>query len=169
MNRSIVLSAQKFPETQFSNLLVVLADGDIRKTGSHSLSEEIADWRDEPGPHISKWYHASKDIYGIVTRASILVYPNLEERDALVSGFTKMADMLSAMKEISRKELCIECIGMNRPYLKQLTGHDSNQYDWIMLAGFESTKKHVEFQKRNCGDIVKNTPEAKSGHCITIY
>lgn len=155
VNRKIMLSAQKFPETQFSNLLVVLADGDIHKTGSHSLSEEIGDWRDEAGPHISKWYHASNDIYGIVTRASILVYPNLEQRDAMVSGFAKMDEMLSAMKEISRKELCIECVGMNRPYLKQLTGHDSNQYNWLMLTGFESTRKHVEFQKKNCREIVK--------------
>jgi FAD/FMN-containing dehydrogenase len=155
VNRSIILAAQKFPETQFSNLLVVLADGTIHKTGSHALSEEIADWRDEPGPHISKWYHASNDIYGIITRASILVYPNLEQRDAMVAGFTKMADLLSAMKEISRKELCIECIGMNRTYLKQLTGHDSKQSEWFLVVGFESTRKHVEFQRRNCEEIVK--------------
>ncbi len=155
VNRTIMLSAQKFPETQFSNLLVVLADGSIHKTGSHALSEEIGDWRDEPGPHISKWYHASNDIYGIVTRASILVYPNLEQRDAMVFGFSNMGEMLSAMKEISRKELCIECIGMNRPYLKQLTGHDSNKYNWLMLIGFESTRKHVEFQKKTCAEIVR--------------
>lgn len=155
LNRTITLSAQKFPETQFSNLLVVLADGAIHKTGSHALSEEIGDWRDEPGPHISKWYHASNDIFGIVTRASILVYPNLERRDAMVFGFMKMSEMLSSMKEISRKELCIECAGMNRQYLRQLTGHDSNQHQWLLVVGFESTKKHVEFQMKNCREIVK--------------
>jgi len=155
VRRTIMLSAQKFPETQFSNLMVVLPDGSIHKTGSHALSEEIADWRDEPGPHISKWYHASGDIYGIITRASIVIYPNLEQRDAAVAGFTDMDHLLFAMKEISRKELCIECIGMNRPYLKQLTGHDSKSSDWILLTGFESTKKHVEFQKRTCLEIVK--------------
>lgn len=155
VNRTIMLSAQKFPETQFSNLLVVLADGEIHKTGSHALSEEIADWRDEPGPHISKWYHASGDIYGIITRASILIYPNLECRDAFVAGFSQMNEMLGAMKEISRKELCIECIGMDRPYLKQLTGHDSEGHDWVLLLGFESTKKHVEFQKKTCDEIIK--------------
>lgn len=155
VNRRIMLSAQKYPETQFSNLLVVLPDGEIHKTGSHALSEDIADWRDEPGPHISKWYHASNDIFGIITRASILVYPNLEKRDVSVFGFKKLDEMLNAMKEISRKELCIECIGMNRPYLKQLTGHDSDGYDWCMVLGFESTKKHVEFQIKTCDEISK--------------
>ena len=157
VNNAIFRCAVRYPELQFSNLYVILADGRLHKTGSHALSEEISDWRDEAGPHISKWYNAAGDIYGIVTRASALLFPRLEARAVRAYGFDQAGAAAAAMKEISRKEICQECLALDRGYLAHVLGQVLSApapAPWILIVGHESFKAHVEFQQRTVDGIV---------------
>ncbi len=157
VNNAVFRCAVRYPELQFSNLFVILADGRLHKTGSHALSEEISDWRDEAGPHLSKWYNAAGDIYGIVTRASALLYPRLEARAVQAYGFESAGAAAAAMKEISRKEICQECLAMDRGYLAHVLGtalSDPAPAPWTLIIGHESFKAHVEFQQRTADEIV---------------
>jgi len=157
LNNAIFRCATRYPELQFSNLYVILADGRLHKTGSHALSEEISDWRDEAGPHISKWYNGAGDIYGIMTRASALLYPRIEAREVRAYGFDRAGAAAAAMKEISRKEICQECLAMDRGYLAHVLGPALSgpaPASWTLIVGHESFKAHVEFQQRTVDGIV---------------
>ena len=152
--RSVQYAMNRYPDIQFSNLYAVLPSGDIYKTGSHILSEKIADWKDEPGPHICKIYHGGEDIFGIVSRASIQTFPLMEMRKARVFHFLEMEKAFEFLKWISRKELVQEGVLLNA---KEWTNFSSVSYfeGWVSICGFESFKKHVEFQMRKVSEKAK--------------
>ncbi len=152
--RSVQYAMNRYPDTQFTNLYAVLPSGDIYRTGSHILSEKIADWKDEPGPHICKMYHASEDIFGIVSRASIQAFPLMEMRKAKVFHFLDMEKALEFLKWVSRKELVQEGVLLNS---KEWTNFSKVSYfeGWVSICGFESFAKHVEFQIRKVSEKAK--------------
>jgi FAD/FMN-containing dehydrogenase len=152
--RSVQYAMNRYPDIQFSNLYAVLPSGDIYKTGSHILSEKIADWKDEPGPHICKIYHGGEDIFGIVSRGSIQTYPLMEMRKAMVFHFLEMEKAFEFLKWVSRKELVQEGVLLNA---KEWTSFSSVSYfeGWVSVCGFESFKKHVEFQMRKVSEKAK--------------
>jgi hypothetical protein len=158
LNRCIIIAAARFPETQLSNIKVVLADGRIHKTGSHMLGEEASDWRDEPGPHISKWYFGGDDVYGICVRGSALMFPNLESRKAVAYSFKSLGTALATVKEIARLELCQEAVVMNAPYYEGLCGGKAPG-EYVALVGMEAFKELAEYQEKN----VKSLSEAAGG------
>lgn len=145
INRAVMLGCARWPETQFSNLMVVLPDGRIHKTGSHALSEDAGDWKDEAGPHISKWYHASGDIFGIVVRATVQVFPVYESRRALAFGFADPDALLSFLKEVARKEVCEECLGGNARYFSRRLKRKTTS-PWVAVVAFHAFTRLVEYQ-----------------------
>lgn len=155
MNRGVTRAATRYFELTLSNLMIVLADGRIHKTGSHTLSEKIADFRDEAGPHLSKWYHASNDIFGIMVRASVNIYPVLERREFRLYGLTDSKEVIESLKEVSRKELCQECLAMNRRYLEWLIKGEKGGFPWLVAVGFESFPEHVDFQVKMANEIME--------------
>ncbi len=151
VNRVLLQAACRYPDTQFSNLAVVLADGTLFKTGSHALSEEYADWKDIAGPHLEKWFHASEEMYGVVARATIWTYPRMEGREAGLFHFGDRDKMFGFLKEISRKEFCQEAIGLNTAAASRLLERDVGG-GWYALAGHESFPEHVAYQQRKIAE-----------------
>jgi len=98
----------KFPEAKIGPLEVVLADGRVQRTGAHALSLKTVPWTGEGGPYFSQWYQGSRDTYGIVVSAKILIYPHWGKKKYLHFGFSGMAPALAVLKEISRRGYCQE-------------------------------------------------------------
>ncbi len=161
VNRAVMQAASRYPELQFSNLAVVLPDGRLFKTGGHALTEDFADWKDVLGPHLEKWFHASEEIYGVITRATIWTYKRLEGRDAAFFSFKDRDRMLGFLKEISRKELCQEAMGLNASAAERILECELSG-GWYALVGNESFPEHVKYQTRKVGEICKTWDGAKA-------
>lgn len=150
VSRGMNLAAAKYPEVQASNLQVVLEDGEIHRTGSHANSEEMADWKEDGGPNLSKWYLGADDVFGIVVRASIWVYPRFEGRRFGLFGFQKSEPALGLLRNLPRKELPQECLVLDRQSFSSRfaeTGRDALP-PWILLTGVEAFAELAEYQHR---------------------
>lgn len=147
VNRSVQFAQNRYQELQFTNLYAVLPSGEIYKTGSHVLSEKIADWKDEPGPHLCKIYHGGEDIFGVVSRASVQTFPLLERREVRTFHFFEFEKGMEFLKWISRKELVQEGVIVNAVEWRSFT--ESPGFEgWVVICGFESFAKHVDYQVR---------------------
>ena len=104
VSRGMNLAASKYPEVQASNMKVVLQDGRIHLTGAHAISEETSDWKEDGGPNLSKWYLGADDIFGIVVRASIWIYPRFEGRSFEGYGFSDFSEALALVKDLTPNE-----------------------------------------------------------------
>lgn len=142
--RVVGKAAAKYWDYPVSNLKLVLANGHIHKTGTHGFNEEASDGRSEGGPNLSNWFTCSEDIFGIMTRASILLWPVYETRTCLVAGFDGVTELLRALRNLPRTELGVEYLGMNRVFLKRLIGKEGEGVsDWVLVIGLEGREKLV--------------------------
>jgi len=145
----VSLRGARYPETIVpTNMLVVLSDGRIQRTGSHAISEEAADVQIEMGPFLSYWYFGSDDIFGIVVRASIPVFPMWEERRTLAFAFDNAQEAWGLIRELPRRELCIEATVLDRMGFAGLLGREDGLPSWIAIIGLEGRKKLVDYQER---------------------
>jgi len=134
----------KFPDYALMNMKVVRGDGSVLKTGTHALNEQAADGRNEGGPNLSQWHVGADDIFGVVTRASIMLWPVCETRTCRVFGFQQVDPLLGAMREVPRTELGIEYLALNRTAMLHLLGQDAAGLPpWSLVVGFEGRKKLV--------------------------
>lgn len=145
VNRSVIKASAKYPEAQVTNMYVTLADGSLHKSGSHALDETACDSPDGAA-FLSCWYLGARDIYGVVSRGSIVLYPIWEKRDAIAFDFKDQGGLLRAMRDIPRREIGIEFIGMDSVYFKKLTGQNGG--DWVLVVGFDGFTEHVDWQEK---------------------
>ena len=145
----------RLPDYALTNQKVVLADGSVQRTGTHALSEEAADGRyQDGGPSLSTWYIGADDIFGVVTRASIMLWPVCESRSCRVYAFDEMDAVLTALKEIPRKELGTEYLAVNRASLARLLGgRERDLPAWSLIVGFEGRARHVSYQEDKVRDL----------------
>lgn len=142
--RAVAKAAAKYWDYPVSNLRLVLANGHIHKTGTHGFNEEASDGRSEGGPNLSNWFTCSDDVFGIMTRASVLLWPVYEARTCLVAGFEHMGELLEALRNLPRTELGVEYLGINKPFLTRLIGRESEGTpDWVLVVGLEGRAKLV--------------------------
>ena len=161
--RGMYLSAAKYPEVQAANLQVVLQDGSIHRTGSHANSEEMSDWKEDGGPNLSKWYLGADDIFGIVVRGSIWVYPRFQGRHFDAFGFREQAPALKLLKELARKELPQECLVMNRTSFARCLGLPENGLPpWVLVAGVEAFPELADYQHRK----IRQAAEKEGGSAL---
>ncbi len=158
--RVVGKAASRFPDYPLTNQKVVLADGSIQLTGTHTLSEEGADGRhNDGGPAISTWHIGADDIFGVVTRASVMLWPVCEARSCQVYAFDDYDALLAALKEVPRRELGIEFLGINRTSLARLLGRDAESFPaWALVVGFEGRKRHVSYQEAKVRGLFENLP-----------
>jgi FAD/FMN-containing dehydrogenase len=145
VNRAVIKSSAKYPEAQVTNMYVTLPDGSLYKTGSHALDEMACDSPDGAA-YLSYWYLGARDIYGVVSRASIVLYPVWEKRDVLSFDFNEPGSMFKAMRDIPRREIGTEYLGMNSIYMEKLTGIKGGK--WTQLTGFDGYAVHVDWQEK---------------------
>lgn len=158
--RGMNLAATKYPEVQASNMKVVLQDGRTHLTGGHAASEETADWKEDGGPNLSKWYLGADDIFGLVVRASIWIYPRFEGRYFEVFGFEDPKMALGLLKELPRMELTAECLVMNRAAVARRLDLAQDQLPpWTLVAGIEAFKELAEYRQRK----IREAAEAGGG------
>ncbi len=142
--RMVSKAASKFWDYPLSNLRLIMPNGRIHRTGTHGFSKDPSDGRSDGGPHLSNWFFGSDDIFGIMTRATILLWPVCEVRTCLVYGFDDSEELLRALKEVPRTELGREYLGMNDVSLKNLLRGAAEDYPpWVLVVGFEGRAKHV--------------------------
>ena len=145
VNRAVIKASARYPEAQITNMYVTLPDGSLHKTGSHSLDEMACDSPDGAA-YLSYWYLGARDVYGVVSRASIVLYPVWEKRDVLAFDFDEPGSMLKAMRDIPRREIGIEYLGMNSVYRGKLTGIKGGK--WTQVTGFDGYTEHVYWQEK---------------------
>ncbi len=151
MCRVVMRSATRYPEGQISNLKVVLPDGQVHLSGSHTLAEDGADSKDDGGPNISRWYIGAEDILGIPVRGTVFTYPVPPAEEYMIFGFDDLAPALTAIRNIPRKEVCDQALVMNSNYLNILTkDHPKPLSQWILLLESEGQPRHVEFHAGVC-------------------
>lgn len=150
-----VKESARYPDYNISNLYIVLPDGRLHKTGEHSISEEAGDCRDDPGPNISRWYFGSPDIMGVMVRASIYLYPKWERREGIVWKLKGEDDLGEILKNIPRHELTVECFSGDAKSLKELTGLNLEDGNYI-FTGFSGREKLVNYCKKKVKEIIKN-------------
>jgi FAD/FMN-containing dehydrogenase len=143
--KSVIKSQAKYPDAQISNMFVNLADGRLHKSGSHALNEMNSDTNDG-ATFISKWYIGSCDIFGVISRGSVMIYPIWEKRDLLAFDFDNVNSLLQAMRNIPRTEIGIEYLGMDDVYLKAITGRQGAKY--TMAVGFDGAANYVDWQEK---------------------
>lgn len=142
--RAVGKGIAKFPDYPLMNMKVVLADGDVLKTGTHGFNEEAADGRNEGGPNLSQWHVGADDIFGVVTRASIMLWPVCEARSCLVYGFEEIEEVLKVLKDVPRTELGVEYFALNRASLGRLLKETGDGLPaWTLVVGFEGRKRLV--------------------------
>jgi FAD/FMN-containing dehydrogenase len=148
MARSPGKNISKFGDYTLTNLKLVMADGEIFKTGTHGFNEDSSDGRSEGGPNLSNWHFGADDIFGVMTRASIILWPECECRDCLVYVFDEQDELLKAMKETPRIDLGIEYLGINATALGRLLSGNRGDYpEYVLVIGFDSRTKLVEHNK----------------------
>ena len=154
--RGMNLAAAKYPEVQASNMKVVLQDGRIHLTGGHAISEEASDWKEDGGPNLSKWYLGADDIFGIVVRASIWIYPRFEGRTFDGYGFSDSGEALGLVKELPRLDLTAECLVMNRSALAvRMDVSRESLPRWTLVVGIEAFRELADYRRRKVREAVK--------------
>lgn len=157
--RMVSKAASKFWDFPLSNLRIVMANGRIHRTGTHGFSKDPSDGRSDGGPTLSNWFFGSDDIFGVMTRASILLWPVCEARTCLVYGFDDSQELLRALKELPRSELGREYLGMNRPSLRHvLHGKPADYPPWALVIGFEGRTKHVAHNRDRIEKLLQAYP-----------
>lgn len=160
LSRVIMRSAARYPEVQVSNLKVVLADGRVHLTGSHSLAEDGCDSKDDGGPNLSRWYIGAEDSYGIPVRGSVWVYPVPEADAYLLFGYDVLAPALTAIRNVPRKEVCDQALVMNRRYLSMLAPElPTGLPPWLLVLSCEGHPRHVDF----CAEVCRQDALALGG------
>lgn len=161
--RAVGKGVTKFPDYPLMNMKVVLADGDVLKTGTHGFNEEAADGRNEGGPNLSQWHVGADDIFGVVTRASIMLWPVCEARSCLVYGFDEIEEVLKVLKDVPRTELGVEYFAMSRASLQRLLGKAGESFpSWTLVVGFEGRERlvsHNESRVRALLQKYRGSPE----------
>ncbi|MEW6441462.1 MAG: FAD-binding oxidoreductase [bacterium] len=154
--RGMNLTAAKYPEVQVSNMQVVLQDGRIHLTGTHAISEEMADWKEDGGPNLSKWYLGADDIFGIVVRGSIWIYPRFEGRFWDAFGFRDLEQALGLLRELPRLEITAECLVVNPAALAgRLEAPQQDVPPWTLVVGIEAFKELADYQRRKAREAVE--------------
>ncbi len=155
VGRNMIKQATQSPEVNAFTMKVVLPDGRIHPTGPHALKDEGSDHKDDGGPSLSRWYFGSDDIYGIICRACIFLYPKTEARDVLCFSFSDASAMTRALRNVPRTELGFEYLGANARYLSWLLGKSPGDLPaWTAVVGFAGTAKHVDYQKRKVTELM---------------
>ncbi|MCP4625248.1 MAG: FAD-binding oxidoreductase, partial [bacterium] len=155
--RTVGKAITKFPDYALMNMLVVRANGNIHKTGNHGLNEEAADGRNEGSCNLSQWYVGGDDIFGIVARASIMIYPIPAARSCLIYGFEDRDELLKALKEVPRTELGVEYLGLNRATMHRLLGGERSSFPaWSLVIGFEGRKRLVAHNEDRVNRILNS-------------
>ncbi len=152
--RGINVYAARYPEVQVSNMQVVLYDGSIHRTGSHANNQEMADWKEDGGPNISKWYLGADDIFGIVVCGSIWIYPERKERYFDAFGFDNAETARTLVKHLPRMELVAACLAMNRQAMGRRFALDQEALaPWTLLVGTEGFVELSRYHRRKVAEI----------------
>ena len=165
VNRAPHKKATLYAEPHVYNMQVVQADGNLFRTGSHALND-LNDCREDGGPNLSRWYIGADDIYGVVTRATIGLYPKTECRDVLLFGFDSLEEVVQALRNGPRTEWGWEYLAVNRRFLASLLKTEvPDSLAWTLVVGFDGRKRLVEYQKKKVLEMIP----AFGGTCLEDY
>lgn len=99
-------------------LEVVLPNGEIIRTGSASFSSSGFFLRYGPYPDLTGLFCCSYGTLGVVTKASIRIYPVNEDIRLPIAAFEAFSSSVSFVKEVCRRNIAEHAIIWNRPLYK---------------------------------------------------
>ncbi len=159
--KDIVLMASRYTNKQISNLHMVLADGRVYKSGSHALPEAEqhgVNWREDGGPNISRMMLGSHNMFGLPYKGYVYLYPRFEERRITVLGFDGMEPALNAAQYISRREMAVECLTLNRAKAEAVTRAEVPA-PWVTVASLEGSTDLVSYYRRRIDEVLGSPDE----------
>ena len=141
-----------------SNYHVVLpGEGDIFKSGSHSISEQdhLPDWPGTGGSAASVAFYGTDDALGIPFKGVIWVFPVQECRQKIAIGFPDVEKTKHFIQEHCRSGRMIEAYAANNPFLAVLLGKDEAEINksrknlppWVVVGSMEGSAELVEVTK----------------------
>jgi len=97
---------------------VVLPDGTIVRTGSSAFPFSGYFMRYGPFPDLTGLFCSSYGTLGVVTKASIRIYPINESVKVSIAAFDNFSDSVTFTKEVCRRNIAEHCIIWNRHIYK---------------------------------------------------
>ncbi|UCD83531.1 MAG: FAD-binding oxidoreductase [Deltaproteobacteria bacterium] len=150
-----------------SNYHVVIPyEGEIFKSGSHSISEEdhVPDWPGTGGTAASIAFYGMDDALGIPIKAVIWLFPVQECRKAVAIGFPDIDKAKLFMQENCRKGRFIEAYAANSLFLAVILSQDGidigkarNELPpWIVAGSLEGSEELVAVTREILDESAKN-------------
>jgi len=99
-------------------LEVVLANGEIIRTGSAAFSSSGFFLRYGPYPDLTGLFCCSYGTLGVITKASLRIYPVNEDTKLLVAAFDSFSSSVNFVKEVCRRNIAEHTIIWNRQLYK---------------------------------------------------
>ncbi len=159
--KDIVLMSSRYTNKQISNLHTLLADGRDYRSGSHanpSAEINVINWREDGGPNISRLILGSHNMFGLSYKGFVYLYPYFEARKVTVLGFSDMESALKAAQFISRREMAVECLTLNRAKAEAVTDAKVGA-PWVTVAALEGSADLVQYHRKRIDDELGSTNE----------
>ncbi|MHA1315086.1 MAG: hypothetical protein ACTSSI_14790 [Candidatus Helarchaeota archaeon] len=132
-NLTPILSNARHRASQVSTLQIVLPDGRLYRTGASSLVEKNY-WREDGGPNINRLFLSSNEIFGIIVRGTIFLYPKIERRLVGLES-DDLEALISLTKEIIRRGHGEEIIILNNESMKNRFQEQISR-KWCLVISF---------------------------------
>ena len=167
---NIKLHAARYGLDPVLSLEVVLPSGELLRTGSAAFPghEKMNPYfRCAYGPDITGLFRGSMGSFGIITKATVSLYPAGEVRESIHASFTAIEPALKAMQQIQKLDIGKWLIIHNNTAMacmtadiEQLTKPAEIQRvrevwpSFVVSTGLEGTAEQVEVEKRLIEKIV---------------
>jgi FAD/FMN-containing dehydrogenase len=161
-------------------LEVVLATGDVIRTGSWALPGAKPFYKWGLGPDIGGLFLGSQGTMGVITKCAIKIMPHLEHKTVVAYGMDNPYDMQDLTLEISKYEMgmsdhCVMVQGGNWPLImtrwpKDRVPNDYEAYQkmgisqwWMNFEVWAWTKEELDDTVKRIDDVAKSY-EKRTGH-----
>nr|MDO8133088.1 FAD-binding oxidoreductase [Candidatus Njordarchaeum guaymaensis] len=159
---------------------VVLATGDVIRTGSWALPGAKPFYKWGIGPDIGGLFLGSQGTMGVITKCAIKIMPHLEHKTVVAYGMDNPYDMQDLTLEVSKYEMgiadhCVMVQGGNWPLImtrwpKERVPNDYEAYEkmgiskwWMNFEVWAWTKEELDYTVKKIDEVAKSY-EQRTGH-----
>jgi FAD/FMN-containing dehydrogenase len=161
----------RFSPDRIVTLEVVLANGEILRTGSQALEghEKINPYFRYVGPDITGIFRGSFGAFGIITKAVVKLFPILDGFKNITYGFEELEDGLDTMQAIEKLDITKSILMFNREWVGEMVDPELkytldlagqkrilDKYPlWTLNVGICGKRKQLSFYEELIRDEVR--------------